>query len=117
MVEEGDQENTLWSLSKLRQMAKGNETFVLKMQKLFVEQTLVRLAELERAVSEENYAQVGEIAHKMKPALDTFCIDSMKETVRRLEKAAEMPAIENRQLTADFLAVLKKVVLEMQQAA
>ena len=117
MVEEGDQENTLWSLSKLRQMAKGNEAFVLKMQKLFVEQTLVRLAELERAVSEENYAQVGEIAHKMKPALDSFCIDSMKDSVRRLEKAAEIPAIENRQLAADFLAVLKKVVLEMQKAA
>ena len=112
--QEGAEIIPLWSLDKLRSISRGNEEFVKRMFLLFQEQTKVRLVEMEKAVAANNFLQVAEIAHKMKPGLESFCIDSLKETVRSLEKAAENPMEINQQNSRQIISVLQTVLKEME---
>ena len=108
------QPEKLWSLEKLRGISRGNEAFVQKMFLLFQQQTQVRLLEMEKAAAENNFLQVGEIAHKMKPGLETFCIDSLKESVRSLEKSAENSEEKNRVQLELIVSTLRRVLSEME---
>lgn len=106
----------LWSMDKLRLMSRGNAQFELKMLRLFQEQTASRLEELERETASENFLQVGELAHKMKPALDSFCISELHDVVRRLEKAAEQPLDQNQTDAQKLILVLRQVLADMAKA-
>jgi HPt (histidine-containing phosphotransfer) domain-containing protein len=106
-------EEPLWSMEKLRSISRGNEEFVSKMFRLFQEQTSARLAELEMAAAQQNFTQIGEIAHKMKPGLESFGIDSLRETVRQLEKAAEYTPEINSGRLMFFISTLTRVLEEM----
>lgn len=105
----------LWSLDKLRVMSRGNAQFEARMFRLFQEQTAMRLVELERAVANADFLQAGEIAHKMKPALDSFCISELHDVVRRLEKSAEQPAVRNQLDAEKLILVLWQVLADMER--
>jgi HPt (histidine-containing phosphotransfer) domain-containing protein len=44
---------------------------------------------MEKALKEKNLQAISELAHKMKPSLDNLGIISLKEVVRKLEKAKD----------------------------
>ena len=115
MAHEEKKDQTLWNLEKLKVMSRGNEAFVAKMLQIFKEQTSIRLIELKNALAVGDFKLIGEIAHKMKPGLDSFCIDAVRESVRHLERNTEFSKEENEIQCQYLIAVLHRVLSEMEK--
>jgi PAS domain S-box-containing protein len=105
--------NQLWSTQKLAELSRGNQEFIQKMVAIFLEQTPIRLNELQEGLSQRNWKQVSDIAHKMKPSLDSMGIDSVKEIVKNLEKASEYSPAEIVEKAAVLTQVMEAVMADM----
>jgi CheY-like chemotaxis protein/HPt (histidine-containing phosphotransfer) domain-containing protein len=79
----------LFDLRNLVKISNGNQSLIRKMLLLFLEQTPGMLQQMEKALKEKNLQAISELAHKMKPSLDNLGIISLKEVVRKLEKAKD----------------------------
>jgi len=75
----------LYDLSKLRDISRGNETFVKKMVDMFCDQTPQMITEMIAAYQQGNLEQLGAIAHKLKPSIDNLNITSLKQLIRDIE--------------------------------
>ena len=80
--------NFLYNLDKLKAMSRGNNDFVLKMISLFISQTNLSIEQFSTALSNYNYIEVSNIAHKIKPSIDNMGITLMTDNIRELEKVA-----------------------------
>lgn len=79
----------LYDLSKLRATSRGNEAFVQRMIKLFLEQIPDSLKQLNDAYKNGDLDKVRGISHQMKPTIDALSIHQLKAEVRLIEKYAE----------------------------
>ena len=103
----------LWDLEKLRELCRGNEEFLQKMLRLFLEQTPLRIKDMQKAFADKNWKAVSDTAHKMKPSLDNMGINALRETVRNLEKATEFTPEKNQEHLAYFQIILEKVLEDL----
>ncbi len=103
----------LWDLEKLRELCRGNEEFLQKMLRLFLEQTPLRIKDMQKAFADKNWKTVSDTAHKMKPSLDNLGINALRETVRNLEKATEFTPEKNKDHLAYFKIILEKVLEDL----
>lgn len=83
----GNNAAQLYSLSSLVQISRGNNAFVEKMVKLFCEQTPLFVQQMRDAYNTGDLKTMGDIAHKIKPGIDNLAINSLKEPIRKIEKA------------------------------
>lgn len=79
----------LYDLSKLRATSRGNEAFVQRMIKLFLEQIPDSLNQLNEAYKKNDLEKVRSIAHQIKPTIDALNIHQLRGEIRLLEKYAE----------------------------
>jgi len=75
-----------YDISEIKKISRGNEGFVQKMLRMFIEQVPVHLAEMKEHFKNNELITVGEIAHRIKPTIDNMGIVSSKETIREIEK-------------------------------
>jgi PAS domain S-box-containing protein len=75
----------LYDLKNLMEIGQKDEAFILKMLGIFADQTKKLVEEMALAYSEENLKKMGEIAHKLKPSLDTLNVTSLKSEIREIE--------------------------------
>ena len=78
----------LYDLSKLEQIAKGNQAFIDKMILLFIDQTPKSVLELKAAYAVGDYDKIKALAHRMKPSIDTMGIAILRNEIRDIEKNA-----------------------------
>lgn len=78
----------LFNLSKLRDIAKGNDAFINKMLQLFIEQGHATMMEIKAACAAGDLDKVRSAAHRIKPSLDSLGINSLKEDILNIEKNA-----------------------------
>ena len=79
-------ELSYYDISEIKKISRGNEGFVQKMLRMFIEQVPVHLAEMKEHFKNNELITVGEIAHRIKPTIDNMGIVSSKETIREIEK-------------------------------
>jgi CheY-like chemotaxis protein len=72
-----------YDLSTIRSISRGNESFVLKMVNLFIENTPLQVMEMEERYYSHDLKAMAALAHKIKPGIDNMGIISLKETIRR----------------------------------
>lgn len=77
---------TYYDISEIKTISRGNEEFVKKMLKLFVDQTPGHISEMRSKYNDNKLTGVGEIAHRIKPTIDNMGIISLKSTIREIEK-------------------------------
>lgn len=105
----------LYSLAMIEDMAKGNNEFIQQLIEVFVESVPPTLNELTAAFENKQLLQVGAIAHKLKPTIDTLMIASLTSDIRTLEQKgknnADPEAIEPlvKKVTAILLEVCKQL--------
>ncbi len=107
----------LFDLSKLQSIAKGNQVFIHKMVQLFIDNTPISITEMRQAYEKGDFKKVGEIAHKIKPSIDTLGIDLLKEEVREIEVKAEIYG-DSEELSAMILYLentMKRVLVELRR--
>lgn len=92
----------LYDLTMVQGIAGGDEEFVKKMLRLFLETMPQSLQHLQKETVQQNWAGVSKLAHKLKSTIDSMNIRSLKDTVREIEQygkkgeqTAEIPALVN----------------------
>ncbi len=75
-----------YDISEIKNISRGNEDFVKKMLKMFVEQTPAQVVEMRSRYTVNDLKVVGEIAHRIKPTIDSMGIGSLRGTIREIEK-------------------------------
>lgn len=83
-----EEEMIYYDLHLLKEMSIGNEEFIPKMLRLFIEQTPRLLEEIKVAIDQEDMHRLSKISHKMKSMISTLGISELRDDIRILEKAS-----------------------------
>lgn len=76
----------LYDLALVYGIAGGDEQFVLRMLRLFLDTMPLTLQDMQKETSLENWQQVGKLAHKLKSTVDSMGIVSLKQAIRQIEQ-------------------------------
>jgi HPt (histidine-containing phosphotransfer) domain-containing protein len=107
----------LYDISDIQAISRGNNDFILKMLKMFVDYTPHNVKEMKERYSIKDLTGMGELAHSIKPTIDSMGIASIKDTIREIEKNgrdkndnAELPALLDKIETTinDVVAAVKQ---------
>ncbi|AMR28664.1 hypothetical protein A0257_17200 [Hymenobacter psoromatis] len=106
-----------YSLSQLRQEARGNRAFVAGMVESFLKHTPPNLERLRGAAAAHDWATVAELVHHIKPNLITLNIAGALAPVHTLEKApVQLPAPDEalrQAAVAQLLAAVEATLREL----
>ncbi|WP_298487235.1 Hpt domain-containing protein [uncultured Maribacter sp.] len=75
----------IYSLDKINEMAEGDEEFIVSVISVFLEEVPVDLEALEKALTEMNYEQVYQLAHKIKPNVDLLGMEQTRAAALEIE--------------------------------
>ncbi|HMO62212.1 MAG TPA: Hpt domain-containing protein [Ferruginibacter sp.] len=107
---------SLYDISDIQAISRGNNDFVLKMLKMFVDYTPHNVKEMKERYAAKDLTGMGELAHSIKPTIDSMGITAIKDTIREIEKTGrdkndspELPALlEKIEVTInDVVAAVK----------
>lgn len=106
---------TLFSLNKLKDIARGNDDFIKTMTALFAEQAVEAIREIKTAFAIQDYAAIKATAHRIKSSIDNMDIVSLKTEIRQIEALAGKngPLSELEPLVIYMEKVLLQVVDEL----
>lgn len=82
-------EQPITDLSYLEEMGMGDDSLVIEMVELFLENTPESLSQLRKYHTEENWSQLAAEAHKLKPNLSYVGLEGAKKKVIEIEKSAK----------------------------
>lgn len=89
----------IYSLDKINEMADGDQEFINSVISVFLEEVPQDLMGLETALEDENYEQVYQLAHKIKPNVDLLGMEQTRAAALEIEtlgkSAANMSHIKN----------------------
>ncbi len=85
---------THYKLFRVRELADGDEDFILALASAFLEEVPEDAARLKKAVSEKDFYNTYQAAHKMKPTIDMFELGVLSDLIEvqdwgKLEKNGE----------------------------
>jgi len=75
----------LFDLTNLNEMLGGDQKAIFQMVKIFLQATPESLNELNKCYQKDDLDGVSRLAHKLKSSVDIFCINDIKQDIRRLE--------------------------------
>ncbi|PBQ34514.1 hypothetical protein CNR22_22940 [Sphingobacteriaceae bacterium] len=110
-------EQKLYTLDKLRTLARGDRNYVRKMIGIFIEQCSVSMEQINAAMAIKDLPTVGKIAHRIKPSIDGMNIQSLKAEISEIEKTAKEHIYSKRleDLVKYADVVLKKVIADLNE--
>ncbi|MBO9566596.1 MAG: response regulator [Niastella sp.] len=76
----------LYNLTMIYGIAGGDENFVRRMLKLFLDTMPDTLVEIQQNTAMQNWTLVSKLAHKMKSTIDSMGITSLKDIIRQIEQ-------------------------------
>ncbi len=85
-IQELTEDELLYDLSMLEEISQGNNAFILKLVKLFCDQSPKMVEQIKDAYQAKNYSSMSAIAHKIKPSIDNLRITSLQQAIRKIEK-------------------------------
>lgn len=75
----------IYSLDKINEMADGDEDFINSVISVFLDEVPQDLNGLEEALAAENYQQVYQLAHKIKPNVDLLGMEQTRAVALEIE--------------------------------
>ena len=75
----------IYSLDKIKEIAEGDEEFVLSVISVFLEEVPMDLSDLEEAIEASHYDQVYKLAHKIKPNVDLLGMEQTRAIALEIE--------------------------------
>ena len=105
-----------YTRENLEEIAEGDQEFIMILAKAFLEEIPPDLNSMEEAIQNENRELAYQFAHKMKPNIEMFGIDALKD-ITSIEiwsktsknKTSVMPHLEN------VISILNHVFDELRQ--
>lgn len=107
----------LYDLSILLNLSRGDIEFVLKMAKAFVEQTTETIEKVENAIRVNDFTEVGNLIHKIRPNIENLGITTIIDDVKLLEKIAIKSPNKEKiiSLFGSIKVILEKVVIHLKE--
>lgn len=99
----------LYGLKSLSRMFNDNQESIKGMIQLFIDTTIPILTEILTEYQQNNYINIGELAHKLKPSIDFMEIDTLIKVIRDIENAGKKNDIENR--LKELIPIFEKDIL------
>ncbi|GAB5475301.1 MAG: hypothetical protein Mars2KO_34000 [Maribacter sp.] len=82
----------IYSLDKINEMADGDEDFINSVISVFLDEVPQDLNGLEEALASENYQQVYQLAHKIKPNVDLLGMEQTRAVALEMETLGKSEA-------------------------
>ncbi|MCY7421605.1 MAG: PAS domain S-box protein [Chitinophagaceae bacterium] len=93
MIEEPKSEDDrLYDMNSLNEISRGNKEFIVTLAKIFLNTIPKNCTEMAEAAECKNWDRVSNLAHKLKPTIDTMNIKSIKQEIRAIEINAKNKA-------------------------
>lgn len=107
----------LFDLGKLKEIAKGNEDFVVKMIRLFIKEAPAAITSVKQAMQGGDLGKVKDLLHRIKPSISSMGIVSIKNDLLLAETTtAELHgAGKLDEKIARIEQVIKEVVKELKK--
>ena len=99
----------LYDVSMLELISKGKPAFVEKMLLMFVEVITDDFGKLKDAAGKNSWAEVSQIAHKMKSTLGNMSVTTLLPGVKALETGTDDRLLELEKLDAGITQVLSQI--------
>lgn len=105
-----------YDLLKVREIAGGDESFVDIIVATFLEEIPPDMNSMQEAIENDNHKMAYQFAHKMKPNLDMFGINLLKQ-IAVMEKwsASSKPTAFIQPQLEEIVSTLTMVIAELQQ--
>lgn len=102
----------LYSLDRLTLTSQGNNLFVKKMVRVFCDTMPQQVRSMVMALNQQDYPTIKSIAHKIKPAIDYLCIESLATVIRNLENLdpAMLDWAKMQRMIAEIRTTLTEVI-------
>ncbi len=88
----------IYNLDKINEMAEGDEDFINSVISVFLEEVPRDLLDLENALAQNDYQNVYQLAHKIKPNVDLLGMEQTRAVALEIEtlgkNSANMADIE-----------------------
>lgn len=78
-----------YQLDKLNELAAGDQDFIITIIQAFMEEAPEDMASLKEAVSKQDFDNIYQFSHKLKPNLDLLGMDYAKNSMLAIEKEAK----------------------------
>lgn len=85
----------IYNLDKIDEMAEGDVDFINSVISVFLEEVPLDLEGLELALEQENYEQVYQLAHKIKPNVDLLGMEQTRAAALQIETLGKNEANMN----------------------
>lgn len=82
-------EPILYNLEQIVSLARNDTSYIRKMIEIFSEQAVISITQLQDAFTAKDPETIYQVAHRIKPSLDTMGISSLHAVIRELEKTAK----------------------------
>ncbi len=93
MIEEPMTENDrLYDMNSLNEVSRGNKDFIVTLARIFLNTIPKNCTEMAEAAEAKNWDRVSNLAHKLKPTIDTMNIRLIKQDIRAIEINAKNKA-------------------------
>lgn len=96
----------IYKLDKLNEMADGDEEFINSVISVFLEEVPQDLEGLENALEQQDYQQVYQLAHKIKPNVDLLGMEQTRAVALQIETLGKNAA--NMSEIREVFPILKK---------
>jgi HPt (histidine-containing phosphotransfer) domain-containing protein len=105
-----------YDLEKVREIAGGDDSFITVIVQTFLEEIPPDMEAMQNAIANDNHKMAYQFAHKMKPNLDMFGIDLLKQ-IAAMEKwsASNKSTAFIRPQLDDIVNTLTVVLAELRQ--
>lgn len=92
-------------LSYLKQIADGNDAFIVEMIEMFLNKTPQALEEMNSYFQEQNWQELRQIAHRIKPSFTYIGLPDIQKTLAEIERLTIEPPQEPQTVNALLVKV------------
>lgn len=105
-----NKDKTLLDFSGLELSTNGNVSFMNKMIAIFLDSIVIDLNLLKEGVYNNDIDRLSDIAHKLKPSIDSICSSDLRTLVRQIEEKNTETSVE---LSKELIKKIQIVINEL----
>ncbi|HRH65079.1 MAG TPA: response regulator [Bacteroidia bacterium] len=106
------------NLTYLKQIAEGNDSFIIEMLEMFLNKTPEALENLDASFRQSNWEELKQIAHRIKPSFGYIGLSGTQKLLAEIERLSEDHINPERigELVGEVRQVSKSVFVQLQTA-
>lgn len=107
-------EERIYNLNSITILSRGNHDFVIKMINIFLFQATDTVEKMEKAISSNDFHEVGRLIHKIRPSVEGMGVLSIMGELKLIEKVCK-EAVENDLISTLFSKIKSTLLLAVIQ--